>query len=410
MAVAGYVARVFLLVRRGDGGPRCRTRKIVGEFWVTPAPPGVLLSSCTQFPAMSCPRCSVLALTLLCATRPAHSSPVVRAELGWHGLCENRGQLEAELLERGVQLVHVSGPSRSGERLKLFVSVEGSGEAGKRDVVATLDLEGAAGGRERRVVEAPGCDGLQSAVAVILAVFAQQAQSTTPAIASSDSTSPSPPTTLEEAKPAEPIRAVELAPKPSSTDPLSPPSSSTNAAPSSSWKGGELLLGTALVGGYGWVGVASVGPTMHLEWRPTAGAAVALRASLSYLTTLDLRRANTEIVLRRQCGGLSAKLDTPIPLLHMVLGAELGRLLVSAPGLADARDDHATWYALLLMPELDLPLYGRVLFAQLGTGILFAPTQYQLKYQDTDNLISKTRRFEWRAELGVALQLTPTFP
>lgn len=359
---------------------------------------------------MPCPRCSVLALTLLCAARPAHSSPIVRAELGWHGLCENRGQLEAELLQRGVQLVRVVGPSDGVERLKLFVSVEGSGEAGKRDVVATLDLEGAAGGRERRVVEAPGCDGLQSAVAVILAVFAQQAQSTTPAIANSGSAPPPPPTTPEEAKPAEPIGEVELAPKPSSTDPLPPPAKSTNAAPSSSWKGGELLLGTALVGGYGWVAAASVGPTIHLEWRPTAGAVVALRASLSYLTTQELRRANTEIALSRQCGALSAKLDTPLPSLHLVLGAELGRLLVSAPGLAGARDDHATWFALLLMPELDLPLYERVLFGQLGTGILFAPTQYQFKYQDTDNLISKTRRFEWRAELGIAVQLTPAFP
>ncbi|HEY5955647.1 MAG TPA: hypothetical protein VIV60_03795 [Polyangiaceae bacterium] len=349
--------------------------------------------------------------TSLSITGAAAASPVVRAELEWQGRCENRSRLRAELLERGVELVRVSDARDGGERIKLLVSAEWGGVTSRPIVVATLALDGNAGGHEQRVVEASDCDGLQSAIAVILTVFAQQTLPA-PTLAVVEQAPFTTPTQPPMATPVEPLRDVERAPKRSAlllSGTVAPTASSKDTS-KPRYRAGELRLGTALKSSYGWVDAATVGPSLHVQWRPARHSSVALLAAVSSLTTLDLRSHDTPIAVGRRDAMLAAKFDTPFSPLKTVLGIELGRLSVSASELRGDRGDRATWFALLLMPELEVPLYDRILIAQLGTGLAFAPTRYQFRYQDTEGILTETHRFDWRAEVGLSVLLSPKFP
>src|SRR5512145_159575 len=204
----------------------------------------------------------------LCCASSANAAPVVRVDVRWNGACENRAMLETELSRRGVELAQTSQKDDPTDGLRLVVTAADQADpSAPTGVVATLELSDRVGGREVRTVEVRHCDELQPAVAVILAVFAQNAR-----VLPLDSGAQVLPPAAEQVGAnvtVPPSRYVSRTGQSSS--------SGLKRAPPSASSERELLLGLAFVGGVGWVKSPAIGPLVHLDWRPSGSLPLAFR-------------------------------------------------------------------------------------------------------------------------------------
>lgn len=337
----------------------------------------------------------------------AEPNTAVRARVVWIGPCEDQPRLANELSERGIAWLSTS--SDDTESAPLELSVETS-QRSQTHVVAHLQLSDAAGSHETRLVEVARCDLLHPALALILSSFAERLN-----------TSEVPPVSAP-AAPAmssSPSTPKGVQPRPDPTHHHAPPKSSpslrlrrlelrTKQTPNDEF--GELRFGTHSIAGLGWGGALAIGAVLQLEWRPLKRWPFWLAAGYAHLPTLSHSESDAEVDWLRRFGRVGATVQSPLPHLKLSVSAEWGSTQASAFSPAGGQTAQASWYALTAMPRVDIRLIGHTLILHAASGLAFTPVRYTLKYADTERALVRSAQLEWRAELGLSVQLSASIP
>jgi len=353
------------------------------------------LSSATKW----CRCCGVF--TLLSFTSVARANPELRAELSWHGSCDDAEDLVRQVLARGAEL-ELRKPLLSAERevahaVRVEVMVN---QPVPSALIAQIHLQ-SEDGEEARQVQASSCGALRSAVAWVLVVLARQSAPErsassaaqgdagyTAAFPDLSSDTSLPPATQS---PLEPIAPAAVhSPQGQSAHP--------RAEQVSSWE-----LGCSFIGAFGLVPAPSFGPMLFGRYHAAAPWLPALQLSIQSLVTSGFESDGTSISLRRD----AARLGAWVPLIGRVidigLAAEAGRLVAAGSGstLERGSSDSTFWFAFAVPLRFSMPLIGRTLQAELQLELDYSPVPYTFRYGAGDTLTS-TGAFEGRGQAGLS--------
>lgn len=356
-------------------------------------------------PEMGCVRgCAGLVLWVVgILPRTGYTQPqvAVSAQVVWAGPCEDGDQLARELRERGIAFVALSHDGSNPAALRLSVETHHEDSESEAEVVANVELSDAFGNRESRRVDVTHCELLHPALALILASFAERQN-----LGSSSQEPPS----AGSAQPEERVLSVPALPDAHARATPRPDELAISAVPRHASTFGELRLGTHTLAGLGWAGAAALGMAVQLEWRPSERWPFWIAGGYVHLPTPVSDESAPDVAWLRGFGRLVGTVGTPIAPLKLSLGAEWGEMQASAPSSANRQTGHAPWYAVTAMPRVDVRLIGNVLFLQALSGLAFAPVRYTLRYADTDRVLVRSSQLEWRAELGLSVRLSSSFP
>lgn len=326
----------------------------------------------------------------------ALAAPSVRAHIEWHGGCRDDQALSEALLARGVQVD--STDTRGGDGPFLSISVQPKAEVGWS---AQLELEGAAGSRESRLVEAKNCGDLQRAVAWVLATFAQETLATeaptqSANVAETKVDVPAAGATGESEPPD-----VAPSPIPSPTHARSP-DSAERPPPAASSSAPRFALGASFMTGVGWLPSVALGPSLHAEYGPHGGSRLTLRLSVARLVSLPFEREEVTLHVDRTFANASARFATGFRPLKLYVGVEAGsfRGAGTGTGLTPSGDERHFWLAGELGAELRFALLRDVLHAELGASGVLAPRSYSLQFGDGQSLVT-SKVFEFRGVIGL---------
>jgi hypothetical protein len=335
---------------------------------------------------------------LFSTARSARANPELRAELGWHGTCDDAEDLVRQVRARGVELELQSSPLPIGVDaagvVHVDVTVRTTASSGPNAEIQLRNDEG----EELRRVQASACGDLRSAVAWVLVVLAQQRAAEHRAPSATESGASATAAFPDIASSSVPTHDNSSTPEPApSPQTGSPPRARPRDARVSSWG-----LGCSLVAAYGLVPAPAFGPTLFGRYRSEVSWLPVLQLSVQRLVTFGFESNGTSISLTRD----AARLGAWVPLLgsavELGFAAEAGRLAATGSGgtLEHGSSDSTFWYAFGVPLRFSIPLIGRHLRAEVSAELDYSPVPYTFRYGSGDTLTS-TSPFEGRGQLGL---------
>jgi len=337
---------------------------------------------------------------LLAFAPRASAAPSVQAHIEWHGDCQDDRAVSEEMLARGVRVYTSDTPN--GEGPFLWISVQPNARVGW---AARLELEGAGGSRESRLVEARNCSDLQRAVAWVLATFAREASAT----AATSERTVDVPAGSETGQPA--TSPVEAASAPSAAQ---SPSLVGSAAPderarsdsSTSPSASRFALGTSFVAGIGWLPTPALGPSVHAEYGPRTGSRPTLRLSVARLASLPFERGEVSLRVDRIFANASMLFASGLAPLKLKVALEAGTFRGAGTGPPPFRpgSERLVWLAGELGAELRFAFLRDVLHGEFGASGAYAPLSYSLEASDGQSLVV-SKNLEFRVVAGLAVTL-----
>ncbi|HEX6276521.1 MAG TPA: hypothetical protein VFZ53_25945 [Polyangiaceae bacterium] len=321
----------------------------------------------------------------------AQASSVLEASVVWHGECDERDALNAEIRARGVSFEE-GAPGRSPIELAVTVVRDAPGFIAELELVA---LEG----REERTVAARDCGELLRAIAWVLVVFAEErtaaqgrggAAKNAPA-GSSSAAFPEPP--------SEPAESPQEAP----TKAAPPPA---RAAAEGECRGRGFGVGSDFVAAAGWVPAPTLGATLFARYAPCPSFLPGIEVGAGELVTLGFERDGRELSVAR--AGMRAVLwmELGTPVVDAGLGLEFSRLRATASDseAGPGGNDSALWWAVALPVRAMFPLFTRHLWVRAGADALYVPSEYSFRYESGEPL-ADTGHFEVRGLAGIGGRL-----
>lgn len=322
----------------------------------------------------------------------ARGTPELRAEVHWHGKCDDAADLTRQVQERGAELLRPESPSATTPPLRVEVSVSEDAPDALSAEIALFSGDG----RDTRRVRARECSKLRSAVAWLLVILAQQrparAEHAAPASSVAFPDGPAP----EPASPpgAVPQREHEAAPRRSTPADVQAPARKLKH---------EWAFGWSMSAGLGLVSAPALGPLLFGRYRPPVRWLPTVQLSLLQLATVGYEPDGTAISLTRRAARTGAWLPLPLDGLELGLAVELGQLEAEGSGaqLSRGRRDAALWFALAAPARFSLPLIAKTLAAELELELDYAPVPYTFRYAG-GAVLASTRSFEGRGQIGLA--------
>jgi hypothetical protein len=324
----------------------------------------------------------------------AQASPVLEASVIWHGECDQRQALNAEIRARGVAFEE-RAPGLSS--LELAVSVVRD-EAGFSADLLLVALEG----REERRVVARDCDELLRAIAWVLVVFAEERHAArggaglapnAPAPAGSSSAAfPEPPS--EPGDPSHEPESKKLPPV------------AANASSETECRRSGFGVGSDLVVAGGWLPAVSAGAVVFGRYAPCPSWLPGIEVGAGGLVTSSYERDGRELSSARAGMRAALWMELGTPIVDAGLGVEFSSLRATASDSEDGPggSDSALFWAVTLPVRATLPLFARRIWVRAGVDALYVPSEYSFRYRSGEEL-AQTGHFELRGLLGIGAPL-----